>query len=191
MQQYPLSLTFKLLALSPQIRVEDATGRLILYVKQKAFKLRDEVTIFADEAQSVELYRIKADRMIDFSARFTITNRAGNVIGSIQREGMKSIWRTSFLIFDATGQQVGQFREDNPWLKLLDALLSEIPFGRMIVNPSYHVDFNGVRTITLHKRPSVVDRRFAVTNHTNMAPADEELLLTSLMMVTLVERSQG
>lgn len=191
MQQYPLSLTFKLLALSPQIRVEDANGRLILYVKQKAFKLRDEVTIFADEAQAVELYRIKADRIMEFSARYTITNRAGNVIGSLQREGMKSLWRVSFLIFDANGQQVGQFREDNPWLKVLDALLSEIPFGRMIVNPSYHVDLRGTRTITLHKRPSMIDRRFSVSKYIDMAPADEELLLTSLMMVTLLERSQG
>ena len=36
-QAYPLSLSFKLLALAPQITVTDSSGALLFYVKQKAF----------------------------------------------------------------------------------------------------------------------------------------------------------
>jgi len=54
--KYPLSLKFKLMALSPQVSVHDADGQLRMYVKQKAFKLKEKVTVFADEQQSTPLY---------------------------------------------------------------------------------------------------------------------------------------
>jgi hypothetical protein len=50
--KYPLRLSFKVLALSPQISISDAEGRLVMYLRQKFFKLREAVTIFADAEQS-------------------------------------------------------------------------------------------------------------------------------------------
>ena len=47
---YPLTLTFKFLTISSFIRVVDASGQLVSYVKQRAFRLREDVTIFADES---------------------------------------------------------------------------------------------------------------------------------------------
>src|SRR3954468_1128541 len=69
---FPLELRFKLLAISSQISVRDASGHLLCHVKQKAFKLKEEVTVFGDEAQTRPLYRINADRVIDISAQYQI-----------------------------------------------------------------------------------------------------------------------
>ena len=41
--QYPLTLSFKVFALASQATVTDATGRTILYTKQKMFKFREHV----------------------------------------------------------------------------------------------------------------------------------------------------
>jgi len=60
---YPLTLTFKFLTISSYIRVVDATGQLVSYVKQRAFRLKEDVTIFADEAQAQPAYHIKASRI--------------------------------------------------------------------------------------------------------------------------------
>jgi hypothetical protein len=87
---YPLQLSFKVIALSPQISITDATGRLLLYVKQKAFKLKEAVTVFADREQTVPLYAIAADRVLDFSAQYTITNAQGQVLGAVRRRGWSS-----------------------------------------------------------------------------------------------------
>ena len=43
-------------------------GNLIGYVKQKMFKLKEDINIFADENQTQQRFNIKADRVIDFSA---------------------------------------------------------------------------------------------------------------------------
>ena len=57
---------FKLLGAA--FRLKTADGRLLAYSKQKAFKLREDIRVYSDEAQTVELLHIRADRIIDFSA---------------------------------------------------------------------------------------------------------------------------
>ena len=93
---YPLSLTFKKIALANQFSVEDASGRLLMYVKQKAFKLREAITIYSDREQTRPLYHVNADRVIDFSATYAITAADGTYVGAIRQQGMKSFWRARY-----------------------------------------------------------------------------------------------
>ena len=92
MLNYPLEMSFKIVAINPQVRVTDANGQLIAYVKQKAFKLREDITIFADEAQTRPLYRINANRILDFNASYnwnenlTLAFEAINLTDEIYRQ---------------------------------------------------------------------------------------------------------
>src|SRR3712207_5826138 len=95
---YPLTFSFKILALAPQIWVRDAQGQLLLYVKQQFLKLKEAVTIFADEGQTRPLFSIKADRVLDISARYHITDSQGLPIGVVQRHGMRSLWKAHYEI---------------------------------------------------------------------------------------------
>ena len=47
--KYPLSLSFKIMAMAPQIYVRDATGEIVCYVKQKMFRLKEVVSVFRDQ----------------------------------------------------------------------------------------------------------------------------------------------
>ena len=49
---FPLSLTFKVATIANDFVVKDATGTTISYVKQKMFKLLEDVTVFSNETQS-------------------------------------------------------------------------------------------------------------------------------------------
>ena len=69
---YPLTMSFKILAVAPQIFIKDATGQEVMYVKQKLFKLKEAIQVFSDQSQSQLLYTINADRVLDFSARHKI-----------------------------------------------------------------------------------------------------------------------
>ncbi|MBD3291713.1 MAG: hypothetical protein GF393_02220, partial [Armatimonadia bacterium] len=86
---YPLTLRFKILAIAPQISVEDAKGNLLYYVRQKVLKLKEEVTVFGDRERTQPRFSINADRIIDFSARYRFTDLDGNELGSVKRQGMK------------------------------------------------------------------------------------------------------
>lgn len=191
MLNYPLKLSFKLLALNPQVKVTDPTGQVVLYVKQKALALREDVKIFADEGQTQQLYQIKANRIIDFSARYEITRASGLPLGAIKRQGMRSIFKATYQVFDSVGNEVGLIHEENPWLRLLDALLSEIPFAGMLVNPAYLVDYRGAEVMYFKKQPSLMERQFLLENRAALSEAEEGLLLASVIMMMMLERQRG
>ena len=71
----------------------DAAGNSVFYVKQKLFKLKENIQVFRDESQSQLLFTIQADRIIDWSAKYHIRDTAGNELGAVRRHGMKSMWR--------------------------------------------------------------------------------------------------
>ena len=102
--QFPVSLEFKKLALAPQIIVTDASGKMQFYVRQKMFKLKESITVFADVEQTRPLYKIDADKVIDFSARYHFKDQNGIEIGSIKRQGRKSLWKAHYDIYD--GEQI-------------------------------------------------------------------------------------
>ena len=67
--QYPLTLSFKILALASQATMTDAAGRTVLYTKQKLLKFREHVEIFTDSSRTTRLADIRANKVIDWSAR--------------------------------------------------------------------------------------------------------------------------
>jgi hypothetical protein len=63
MLSYPLTLRFKLVAISNQFELRDGQDQLLGYVRQPWAKIREAVSVFSDAQQSQLLYTIKADRM--------------------------------------------------------------------------------------------------------------------------------
>lgn len=193
---YPLDLTFKLLALASQIYIRDANGNLLGYVKQKLFKLKEDINIFTDENQNQLLFNIKADRVLDFSARYNFTGSNGQFLGSIRRKGMRSIWKAHYEISDANNQQVLQFHEENAWTKVFDALVGEIPivgmFTGYLFNPAYILSrMDNSPVLLMKKQPAFFEGKFQLLPQTQISQNEETLVLLSSLMLTLMERRRG
>src|SRR5687767_15035818 len=72
---YPVYLVRKkvMKLLGGAFYVYDETGtNLIMYSKQKAFKLKEDIRLYSDESLKVELLTITARSVIDFSAAYDI-----------------------------------------------------------------------------------------------------------------------
>jgi len=193
--QYPLGLNFKIMALAPQISVTDASGQQVFYVKQKLFKLKEAVTVFADAAQTRPLYTINADRIIDFSAQYHFTDLMGMPLGSVKRDGMKSLWRSRFNILNGSSPNL-VIREENPWIRVVDGLVGQIPvvgmFSGYLLHPAYLVsreDNTGV--MRLVKMPAFFEGKFRIDKLADLSQAEETRILLSLLMMVLLERSRG
>jgi uncharacterized protein YxjI len=192
---FPLTARFKLLAIAQQISVEDAGGALVLYARQKAFKLREAVTVFADEAQSRPAFSIQADRVLDISARYTISGPGGAELGVLQREGMKSLWRTSYTI-DAGAHGRFTIREENPWTKLADGLFGAIPIVGMLSGYVFHPKYeiardDGAPVIHIEKRPALFEGRFEINRVSTADSAALDVLVIGALMMLLLERQRG
>ncbi len=140
--QYPLTLRFKLIALAPRIIITDATGKEVLFVSQKTFKWKEDVRIFNNQAKEKELFNIQAEKIIDFNTRYNFYYSVQDQhIGSVKAKGWRSIWSATYLVDDPQGQTQHFIKEDNPWVKVGDALFGEIPVigiaAGYVFHPSY------------------------------------------------------
>jgi len=194
--QFPLKLSFKIAALSPQISVYDANGTLLFYVKQKLFKLKEAITVFADQSQTQPLYTISADRIIDFSARYHFKDQNGIEIGSIKRDGARSIWKARYSIFDANEQMIMQIQEENAWVKVMDAVFGEIPFVGMlsgyVFNPVFLVERpDDSLMLRVKKEPAFLESSFTIEKQAELSEAEQLNTVLGILMMTLLERSRG
>ena len=195
--QYPLSLSFKIMALSPQIFVRDATGTTVCYVKQKMFKLKEAVTVFRDETKSAVLCEIKADRVIDWSAAYHFYDASGESFGSVRRKGMRSIWKAHYEVFDEAGNQSSTIQEANPMAKIGDSLLGEIPVLGMFTGYMFHPRFtltdatDGQPKMELKKQPAMWEGKYKLERMYDYDDIAELRGLMAFMMMTLLERRRG
>ena len=195
MLSYPLDLSFKIATIGTRIKVKDATGRRVAYVRKKKFKLKEEVGVYTDEDQSRLLFRMKADRMIDFSARYAISSPDGHPIGAVGRRGMKSLWSSTYVLDDAYGTEAGSIREENPWTKVLDGVMESLPLGDalggLFFNPAYLAELYGKDVLRIQKQPSVLESSFRIDKLADFSHEEEDLLLAGLIMMVLLERDRG
>jgi hypothetical protein len=192
---YPLDLSFNIVTIGTRIKIKDATGRQVAYVRKQKFKLKEDVGVYTDEGQSRLLFRMKADRMLDFSARYAISGPDGHPIGAVGRRGMKSLWSSAYVLDDAYGTEAGSIREENPWTKVLDGVMESLPLGDalggLFFNPAYLAKLYGKDVLRIQKQPSVLESSFRIGKLADLSDDEEDLLLAGIIMMVLLERDRG
>ena len=194
--QFPLFLQFKISTLASDFNITDKNGNSVAYVRQKLFKLKEDVVVFNNESRTQENFRIRANQWIDFNASYQITNQTDEPVGKIARKGMRSFWKATYLIFNAQGEQKFTVQEENAWIKIWDGLIGELPiigiFSGYFLNPSYIVkDQNNNIIFRLKKMPSFFGRKFQLDKVQEVSEEDTHLNVLSLMMLVLLERARG
>lgn len=193
---YPLNLKFKLAVINPQFNLTDANGKSVAYVKQKAFKLKEDISVFTSEAQTNLQYKIKADRWLDFNASYAFNDASGNDVGRLVRKGRRSLWKAAYELYDENGKQDLLLQEDNAWVKVLDGLLGEIPvlgmFTGYFMNPKYNITRpDGTLVAVLSKKPDLVSRAFTLEKKAAFEEGEETRIVLGTMMMVLLERARG
>lgn len=193
---FPITFRFKITTLANDFSAIDNDGKLIAYVRQKMFKLKEAINIYGDEEKTQQLYQINADRIIDFNASYAFTDQNGALVGKVARKGMKSLWKAHYEILNATGEIEYGIREENPWSKVFDAMLGEVPllniFSGYMFNPRYVIQDSKVTPVArLSKQKSFFGRTFKLEKLADLKPGDSERIMLALMMMVLLERRRG
>lgn len=170
--QYPLNIKFKIIALAPQIFISDDNNNTLAYTRQKLFKFREHIEVFTDKSKSTLLANIRTNKIIDWSARYSFTDQKGNNIGAVGREGMRSIWKASYKVFEAGNSDEIKFsiEEENPLAKIFDSLLGEIPIlsflTAILFQPKYVAtrEGSGEKVMRLSKKAAFLRGVFRSTN---------------------------
>jgi hypothetical protein len=159
------------------------------------FRLKEKVEVFSSPDMSRKLFEINADRMLDFSANYRFTGADGTDWGTVRREGMRSLWAAHYDIYEQ-GNIDMMIREEEPWKRLVEGLLGEIPLlgfvAIYLINPSYIVKMaDGTLALRATKKPSIFERYFVIEKLAEIDEDDELRALLSLIMMVLLEKRRG
>jgi len=193
---YPLQLSFKIVAFAPQLKVTDASGATVCFVRQKMFKLKEAVEVFTDESRSEKLCDIRADRIIDFSARYTFYDLGGNPFGAVRRKGMRSLWRAHYEILDHETPEM-EIREESAWVKVMDGIFGDLPiiglFSGYLFHPAYLISRldSGAPMVRVKKQPAFWEGRFLLEQTGAIDDGDQLRVMLSTLMMVLLERRRG
>jgi hypothetical protein len=127
--RYELKRQFWKLA-GANVRVFDPQGNLAFFAHQKAWKLKEDFRIYGDEAKTIELIRIGARKILDFSGTYDVFDGTTNEkIGAFKRKGMKSAFlRDNWILMDAQDREVGQIIENQALLAFLRRWVELVAF---------------------------------------------------------------
>lgn len=135
--------------LSTGFHIYGPDGDLAMYCKMKAFKLKEDIRLYTDESLSTEVLTIRADRVIDFSAAYTVNDPAtGEKIGHLRRAGFKSMLRDEWAVFGADGNQLGKIVEDSTLKALARRFIDLLA---LFMPQKYHVEFGGQTVCTMQQ----------------------------------------
>lgn len=93
--------------------VYDHQGQLVGYCKQKAFRLKEDLRVYTDDSTTTELFRITTQSILDISGTYQVIDANGTPMGALKRQGLKSMLRDEWLVYDQHGREVGKILEDS------------------------------------------------------------------------------
>lgn len=108
-----------------KLHVYSNDGNLLLFIKMKAFKLKEDITIYADESMGTPLLRIRARSIMDIGTAYDVydvTTGGEYHVGVLKRKGMKSIIRDEWEIWNTQDQPIGKIQEDSGALAIFRRL---------------------------------------------------------------------
>lgn len=172
-----------------KFHVYDEAGELLLFTRQKAFRLKEDLRLYSDETQQVELMRISARQVIDFGATYDVIDSvSGETVGALRRRGFKSALRDQWMFLDLDGREMATLVEDSTSLALLRRF---VEVASLVFPQKHHVEMNG-RTIGTYQQlfnPFVFKVRVDFSEDTEQW-LDRRLALAGAVLMAAIEGRQ-
>ncbi len=170
-----------------KFHVYDPEGKIILFSRQKAFKLREDIRVYSDETEAEERLLIKARQIIDFSAAYDVVDsRSGGKIGALRRKGFSSLIRDSWEFLDTADRPIGTILEDSTFMALLRRFLTNL------IPQSYHAKAGETDVAKYHQNfnPFVYKLRVHLEPEARQK-IDPQLVLAGGILLAAVESRQN
>jgi uncharacterized protein YxjI len=100
-------------------------GRLLLYVKQKKMKIKEDIRFRLSPDDEAHLFMIKSKSVFEFRGRHEVLDADGRVIGLLEKDFTRSLLRSHWHVRDADGNELFESYETS-WIVALLRRISEI-----------------------------------------------------------------
>ena len=175
-------------AIGGAFRIMDEQGNLLLYSRQKLFKLKEDIRVYEDKEMTRESLHIQARSIIDFSAAYDIfDSRTREKVGALRRKGFKSLFRDCWEILDRSDQFVASIKEDTSFLAFIRRwFLKIIPQTYCIESKS------GVMIGKISQRFNIFIHKFDIDfSQDHQRALDRRLGIAAVILLLAIEGRQG
>ncbi len=163
----------------------DENGMLMLYSKQKAFKLREDFRVYSDEREAEELLTIKTPQILDIGATYNVHDPlTGQAVGALRRRAFKSIIKDEWVFLSADGAEIGKLTEAGLAVAIISRFINLIPQTYIISSN----DGNQVARIKQHFNPFVL--KYSMTIYDGDETIDPRLLVAAGVLLAAIEGRQ-
>jgi uncharacterized protein YxjI len=162
-------------------RIYGSDGSLQFFIKQKAFRLKEEINVFGDEGQKQKRLVIKARGIGDFAGTYDVKDaNTGENVGACRRKGLKSLFKDEWEILDAGGSPVGKVEEEGGLMFILHKFIKLIP-------QRYRVVVGGQEVGTIHQRFNLFGLSYDVDFSKGVGSLDPRLGVAMTVLLLAIE----
>ena len=168
-------------------RIYDTSGSLVLFASMKAFKLKEDISIFGDEAKTTELINIKARNIIDLWSTYDVYDpQTGQKLGALRRKGLKSMLKDEWMILDSTDNEIGSIQEDSWLMATLRRLV-----GNGLIPQTYHGEIKAMPVFVFKQRFNFFVQQIDLDfTPDTMNMLDRRLGIAAAVMMSAIEGRQ-
>jgi uncharacterized protein YxjI len=115
---------------------ETPAGPPIAFVRQKKLAIKEDIRFYADEAQTEELFRVKARSLLDMGGSRYDVLVGDEPIGVVRHKFRESLYRSTWHIGGPDEQEIGLARESSTAIGILRRAVDFVPYvGEFIPIP--------------------------------------------------------
>lgn len=175
------------LKIGHEVFITDQSDNVLLWIKQKGFKLKEAIHVYSDPSKSEERLSIQARKVMDFNAAFDVIDpQTGEKIGGMRRKGWSSMIKDEWQILDVDDNQIGSIHEDTMLMALLRRFLTAL------IPQTYEFKVNGetVAQLKQHFNPFLFKGDFQMTPQ-GSDKLDPRLATAGIVLLMIMEGRQG
>jgi hypothetical protein len=188
LNEYPKLAIHKLFSFpgaSLQVKVPD--GPDVMFCKLKAFKLKEDITLYTNKDMQEPILNIKARQIMDFSAAYDVYDCSNQTkIGALKRHGWSSaFFKDTWTVMDQHDQEIANISEDNAAL----AIARRLVLGSLIPQ-NYNVSMKGDKVAHVSRMPiiNVLNLNFELDLSRRL---DRRLGVATGILLCVIEGSQA
>jgi uncharacterized protein YxjI len=135
-----------------EANADGSEGRVIAIAQQKRLAFKEQVTFYADEARTQAVFSFKARQALDLAAVYDVSDGAGTLLGTFQKDFAASLLRSSFHL---TGPGIDAYGQERNQALAIIRRFVDLPF-------TFHFDFtdkaSGAVVMSSERQFSLRDR---------------------------------
>jgi len=175
----------KTLTVGNKYWMEDQSGAILGFCKQKLFKLKEDIRIYTDESATTELFRIKQEQIMDVWGNFAVIDSKNDTkMGYVKRNIISAFVKDTWEIYTTSNQMVGKIEEKSTG----HALARKYMPGGGLIPEKMHLEMNGQILADINQDFKIIGDIWTMNCHLVPPNFDRRVLLACMLLMGMIER---